>query len=335
LKIAVDAMGGDYAPEQIVKGALLAVDECDCDVILVGQKDRIYSLVQDSPHLNKRVHIVHAPDNIPMDASPTDAVRKGKNSSIVVAANLVKQKQASALVCAGNTGVAMVAALLNMGRIEGVERPAIGIVIPTLTGTSLLIDAGANAECRHTHLFQFARMGAIYANTILGKNNPKVGLVSNGEEDSKGNELVLHTNEMLRKSDLNFIGNIEGRDLLTGKADVLVTDGFVGNIILKSIEGTVGSFLSLLKSAVSQNVFTKIGGLLLKPGLKGILNKMDHTEYGGAPLLGINGVCIISHGSSNAKAIKNAIKVAKQSVEIQLTEIIAQGMKSERMVGNS
>lgn len=311
MKIAVDAMGGDYAPREIVKGALAAMDlDRDLQIILVGREEDIKPLIPANIPAHK-VSIVHCNEVIGMDDHPATAYRKKKDASITVATRLVKEKKAEAVVSAGSTGAQMVAALFGLGRLEGIDRPAICTVLPTLKGPKLLLDAGANADCKPENLVQFARMGEVYAARILEIAKPKIALVSIGEEATKGNELTLKTHELLAgQPGLNFTGNIEGRDILTGKADVMVCDGFVGNTILKVIEGTAATLVTLLKETLTKDLKSKVAALLLKSGLKSFKEHLDYTEYGGAPLLGVKGVSIICHGSSKAAAVKNAVRVA-------------------------
>jgi len=319
MRIAVDAMGGDYAPSEIIRGALeaLALDK-DLHIVLVGHENEI------KRHLpaeilktgESQISIVHCGEVIGMDEHPATAYRRKKNASITVATRMVKEKHTQAVVSAGSTGAQMVAALFGLGRLEGIDRPAIGTVLPTLQGHALLLDAGANADCKPDNLVQFAKMGKVYAEKILGISNPRVALVNIGEEETKGNELTIKTYELLKmQPGLNFTGNIEGRDILSGKANVLVCDGFVGNTILKVVEGTASALFTLLKEELTSGVKNKIGAYLLKPGLKKFKARLDYAEYGGAPLLGVKGVSIICHGSSKAEAIKNAIRVAKECVE--------------------
>lgn len=317
MRIAVDAMGGDHAPEEIVKGACLAAQELDTGVLLVGDGAKISPILDTIPH--KGVEILHASDVVAMGAHPLEAVRKQRDSSIVVAADCVKRGQAQALVSAGSTGATMAASLLGWGRIKGIERPAIGTVIPTLQGACVLLDSGAQVDARPNHLVQFAHMGATYARQVLGIENPRVGLLNIGEEEAKGSQLVLDVYPRLQNDErLNFIGNIEGRDILPGRADVVVCDGFVGNVILKFAEGMARTLFGMIKDSMELSWRRKFGGLLMKDALHSIKDKFDYTEYGGAPLLGVRGVCIISHGSSNAKAIKNAIRAAQGAVERQV-----------------
>lgn len=324
VRIAVDAMGGDHAPEAIVGGALQAAVELPVDIILVGDEPRLKALIQGKEGA-ERLTIQHASDVIAMGAHPVEAVRKQRDSSIVVATRLVKEGRADALVSAGSTGAAMAGSLLQWGRIQGIERPAISTVLPTLDGACIMLDVGAQVDCRPSHLAQFALMGSLYAQRVLGIDRPKVGLLNNGEEEGKGGEVVREAYGLLASiPDLNFIGNVEGRDILVGKADVVVCDGFVGNVVLKFAEGMAAVVFDLLREAIGRDARSRLGGLLLKPALKELWRRMDYTEYGGAPLLGIKGVCIISHGSSNEKAVKNAIRVACESVTGQIVGAITQ-----------
>lgn len=325
MMIAVDAMGGDHAPQEIVKGALAAVDAYGVDVLLVGKKSEISPLVPT--RYGSHVQLLHAADVIAMDAHPLKAVRQQKDSSVVVGVAAVKEQKAQALISAGSTGAAMAASLLGWGRIKGVDRPAIATVLPTLKGVCLMLDAGAQADCRPDHLVQFAYMGSLYAQRVLNITSPRVGLLNIGEEDSKGNELSINTHQRLRNSPgLNFIGNIEGRDILPGAADVVVCDGFVGNVVLKTIEGVANTIFSLVRTAATSSYQAKLGAAFFMPALRRVKKQLDYTEYGGAPLLGVQGVCIIAHGSSNAKAIQNAVRVAKEAVEQQVVTAISVAM---------
>ncbi len=315
MRIAVDAMGGDNAPEEIIKGAIAAKEQLGVDIILVGIPDVINNQLHKLGAQGK-VEVVPAMEVIAMDEHPASAIRKKKDSSIVVATKLVKEQQAHGLVSAGSTGAQMAAALFGLGRIKGVERPAIVTVLPTLSGRVVLLDAGANADAKAKHLLQYAQMGSIYAERVLGLNQPKLGLLNIGEEETKGSELALEAYNLLSNDvNLNFFGNIEGRDVLTGKVDVIICDGFVGNIVLKFAEGMASTIFTLIKEELSKSITRKIGGLLAMPGFRAIKKRMDYNEYGGAPLLGVDGVSIICHGSSKEKAITNAIAVAKQCVE--------------------
>lgn len=324
MKIVVDAMGGDHAPREIVKGAVAACRELNLGIILVGPAEQLREEITAAGGDGLMIEIVDAPEVIGMDEHPGQAVRKKRNSSLVVGVKLVKEGQGAAFVSAGNTGAAMAASLLGYGRIKGINRPAIATVMPTLTGRCLVLDVGANAEVDASNLLQFARMGSIYAEKILAIPNPRVGLLNIGEEESKGTPVVQEAYQLLKQqSGLNFIGNVEGRDLPMGVADVVVCDGFTGNVVLKLAEGLARALLGMIKEAAAQSLLAQVGGLLMKPAFTALKEKMDYREYGGAPLLGLQGITIISHGSSDARAIKNAIKVAARCVEQQVTEIIS------------
>lgn len=323
MRIALDAMGGDHAPAEVVKGAVQFVDDYpEHEVLLVGDETRIKEHLPQ--HTRGSLEVVHASEIVEMGEHPVDAVRRKRNSSIVVCADLVRSGEADGMVSAGNTGAAMASSLLRIGRIKGIDRPAIGSPMPTLTGACIIVDAGANVDCRPKHLLDFAIMGSIYMEKVLGVANPKVGLLNIGEEPTKGNELALATYEIMEKaSNINFIGNIEGRDILAGKADVVVCDGFVGNVVLKFAEGMGSALFSLIREEIMRNWRGKLGGFFVKEGLRRVKQRVDYTEYGGAPLLGVNGVSIISHGSSNSKAIYNALRVAMEAHEHQVVSTIA------------
>ncbi|MFC1870927.1 phosphate acyltransferase PlsX [Chloroflexota bacterium] len=323
--IAVDAAGGEYAPHEIVKGAVKAAQEYKVDIALVGNKSMLHVLA--SRYLkNMNISIVEANEVIGYQESPVKAIRSKPNSPIVVGINMLRDGVASAFVSAGNTGAVFAAALFNLGKIEGIERPAICSLLDiTPAEPVLLIDAGANADCRPSHLVQFARLGAIYSELIIGTTNPRIGLLSNGEEDTKGNQLVKATHRLLKKTNLNFIGNIEGQDIPKMKADVIVTDGFTGNIVIKTVEGLGDTFVNSLRQVghLFANAYRFQGRALLRD--IGIARQVDYREYGGACLLGINGNVIISHGRSQAKAIKNAIGLAKQTAERGIISTIKEG----------
>lgn len=334
MRIVVDAMGGDFAPREIVQGAVqaLAVDP-ELHIILVGREKEIKQCLPED-YDRGRVTIHHCEEVIEMDEHPASAYRRKKDASIVVSTRLVKEKKGDALISAGNTGAQLVAALFGLGRIAGIERPAIATAIPGLTGPKLLLDAGANADCKPENLLQFAKMGSIYMEQILGSKNPEVGLVSNGTEPTKGNELVLKTHDLLKNStDLNFVGNVEGREILQGSARVLVCDGFVGNVILKVLEGTAGGLFALLKETLQQNFKSKLGAFLLAPSLRKIKARLDYTEHGGAPLLGVKGISIICHGSSKAYAIQNAIRVAATCVKKEVVHNLQARIDSKKIDG--
>ncbi len=304
MRIAVDAMGGDNAPGEIIKGTLEAIDEFGVKVVLVGDEERIARVLQKCGGKNvSNLDILHAPQVISMEEKPAIAIRKKRDSSIVRAVGLVKEKDADAVVSAGNTGASMATSILLLGRIKGIDRPGLAGILPSKNGVALLMDVGANIDCKPKNLLQFAVMGQLYADKILGLPNPRVGLLSIGEENCKGNELTLAALPMLQKLDCNFIGNVEGRHIFNGDADVIVCDGFVGNIVLKAGEGLAKEFIRFLHNEVRD------GSLM-----SGLLRKMDYREHGGAPLLGVNGVSIVCHGNSNARAVKSAIGIACESV---------------------
>jgi len=314
LKIAVDAMGGDFAPVEIVRGSVDACREFNTEVILVGKEEEIKQELDKLSCQGLKLDIFPASEAIAMDEHPASAVKKKKDSSLVVANNLVKKGEAAAVISAGNTGAAMTASLFNLGRIEGIERPAIATPMPNKKGMGVLLDAGANADCEPENLVQFAIMGSIYAEKVFGIPNPRIGLLSIGEEETKGNKLTIEAHQLLKSTKVNFIGNIEGRDVLKGNCDVIVCDGFVGNTVLKLAEGVSSVLMEQIKEAIKGNPIALLAGMMLKGSLSKIKAKLDYTEYGGAPLLGLNGVSMISHGSSNAKAIKNAIRATIKAI---------------------
>jgi glycerol-3-phosphate acyltransferase PlsX len=324
MKIAVDAAGGDYAPHEMVKGAIKAVQEYGVEVILVGRKNVLRKLAEKS--LSRTgITIVDAKQVIDFNEHPMKAIQKKTNSSIMVGINLLKSGDAQAFVSAGNTGAVVVGALLTLGKLNGVSRPAIGCLLDTISSTpALLVDAGANADCRPEHLLEFARMGSIYSKNILGIESPRVGLLCNGAEEGKGNRLTQETYPLLKNAkDINFIGNIEGHDIVKRTTDVIVTDGFTGNIVLKTIEGFSDNFLTSVRQI--GHVFSSASRLrgrelLHDIGLTSWAKKMDYTEYGGACLLGVNGNVIIAHGRSRARAVKNAIGLARETVERGIME---------------
>ena len=322
--IAVDATGGEYAPHEIVKGAIKAAQEYKVGIALVGRKDILY--VQASRYLRKLdVTIIDASQVIEDHEPPVEAVNGKPDSSIVVGTNLVKDGIASAFVSAGNTGAVLYSALTNLGKIKGIERPAIASIINiNITVPFLLIDSGANANCRPSHLVQFAQLGSIYVREILGIDSPRVALLNNGEEETKGNRLIQESYQLLKKTKLNFVGNVEGQNIPKGTADVIVTDGFTGNIVLKTVEGLGDTFLKLRNvGQVFANVYhMQSRAMLLDVGLSSLINRIDYRESGGAYLLGVDGDVVIAHGRSQAKAIKNAIGLAKQSVDQGIRQII-------------
>jgi glycerol-3-phosphate acyltransferase PlsX len=329
MRIVVDAMGGDHAPAVVVAGAVQAARELGVDLILVGQQDAVETELAkyDTAGLALKVH--HASQVIDMDDhNPAATVKAKKDSSVVVGMELVKYGEADAFFTAGHSGGALAAALFRLGRIRGIKRPAISTVFPSGTpqGTCFLLDIGANADCKPEYLLQFAVMGSVYAERVLGVPNPRVGIVSNGEEEGKGNQLVQETVPLLRASSLNFVGNVEGKDIPRGLADVIVTDGFTGNVIIKLAEGVSRFLLDTLKEEITARGVSKVGALLAKPSFDAVRSRLDYREYGGAPLLGVDGVVLIGHGRSDALAIKNAIRMTAQTVENGVLEAITEGI---------
>ena len=324
MKIALDAMGGDYGPAVTVEGAIEAVSEYrGLSVTLVGNENELLNALKEKTYSTSSIDIRHASQVVEMGESPLTALRRKKDSSIKVAIELVKSGDADAMVSAGNSGVVMATALFLLGKLPGVERPAIAAVMPTLKGCFVLIDAGANVDCRATHLLQFAVMGEAYARNIFNIEHPKIGLLGIGEEDAKGNELTREAFKLLKDASINFIGNIEGKNIFMGDADVVVCDGFVGNIALKISEGLAETMAKMLKREISERSTGRIGYLFLKSALRSFKKKTDYSEYGGAPLLGISKPCIISHGRSTAKAIKNAVKLAGEFYVKGVLDIIS------------
>lgn len=334
MKIAVDAMGGDYAPEEVVLGAIEAVKSYSLDVVLVGDINKIEEVLnrygaKDNSHLS----IVHASQVIDMGEHPAQAIRKKKDASIVVATQLVKDGACDAVVAPGSTGAAVTAALLGLGRIKGIERPCIATPIPSKKGITVLLDSGANANSKPKHLVEGAIMGSHYAKYILGVDKPAVGLLNIGEEASKGNELAQATYPLLEKmKTISFYGNVEGRDIPKGTVDVVVCDGFVGNVILKFGEGMAMFIIRLVKDTIKSSGFiAKLGALAVYPALRTLKKRLDFTEYGGAPLLGVDGSFIICHGSSKAKAIKNAIRVAGELAQQDVVGHIRKSIEEEEV----
>lgn len=322
VKIILDGMGGDHAPQATVEGAVLAAQEFGTHVVIVGVKDVLEKELakHGSPLPNIEIH--HASEVIDMHDPAAASVRKKKDSSINVAAKLVKEGQAQAMVSAGNTGAVVCAASLYLKLLKGVERPGIAIVAPTLKGAALTIDVGANIDPKPLHLLQYGIMGDVYSRVIMKKFNPTVGLLNIGQEASKGTEFTKKTYQLFSESRLNFIGNVEGRDLFNGRCDIVVCDGFVGNVVLKVSESLAEALSALLKRELGESFITRIGALFSKSALMAMKREMDYTEYGGAPLLGIDGICIICHGSSSAKAVKNAIRVAAEFVDHKVNQHI-------------
>ncbi len=322
MKIVVDGMGGDNAPFVTVKGAVEAVNENGLNIILTGDKEKLEKELSQYNYPREKIDIVHASEVIDMDESPAISVRRKKDSSINVGINLLKEKKADAFVSAGNTGAVTCAAVLMLGLLKGIERPAIAVIVPNLIDVSLLIDVGANIDPKPEHLYQCAIMGTIYFEHILNKEKPRVGLLNVGEEESKGTDFLKETYKLLQSAKINFIGNVEGRDIFTGKSDIIVCDGLVGNVVLKVSESLAETISKLLKRELKRNLLTKIGAFLSIPAFRTLKKKIDYAEYGGAPLLGVDGICIISHGRSSSRAIRNAIRVASEFVSHRINEKI-------------
>ena len=321
MKIAVDVMGSDYGPDEIIQGAIEAMEEYNQEVILVGDQEKIQKKLI-SKNIKQQVEIVHAGEEISMHDSPSTAVRRKKNSSLVKSMQLVKEGKAAAMLSAGNTGAVMASALLELGRIKGIDRPAIAVIIPGYQHNTVLLDAGANVSCKPQNLLQFGLMGYLYAEKILNYPCPKIGLLSIGVEVTKGNEITIDAYPLLQKANINFIGNVEGRDIFFNTVDVVVCDGFVGNVVLKTIEGMAIAYIKMVEEEIDKNLFTKLGSLFAFSSIRYFKKLLDYAEYGGAHLLGVNGVVTICHGSSSAKAIKNAIRLSKEAVEKLLVQAI-------------
>lgn len=307
-------MGGDLAPQEVVAGALMAVGTLGADLLLVGQAESIRHELHGTGEF-PGLEVVHAPDVIEMDDHPTEAVKARPGASINVGLRLVKDGRADAFVTAGNTGATMAAALLTLGRVKGIGRPALGLVYALPGGgEAMLIDVGANADCRPTHLLQFAHMGSAYMARMFGQTSPRVALLSIGEEASKGNQLTVEAHALLKSSTLAFVGNVEGKDLFGGAADVIVADGFTGNVVLKTVEGVSEMLFTEVRKAVDLTPWNKIAGRILYSELRRLRRRLDYAEYGGVQLLGVNGVVVIGHGRSNARAIFNAVRAARDAV---------------------
>ncbi|MED4909810.1 phosphate acyltransferase PlsX [Brevibacillus centrosporus] len=334
MRIAVDAMGGDNAPRSTVQGALAAVKENpSLTIVLVGDEQGIRS--QLSGEIPANIEIVPTTEVIDPDDEPVKAVRRKKNSSLVVAVQMARENLVDAAISAGNTGALMTAGLLYAGRMEGIERPALATFIPNIKGrVTLTLDVGANMDAKPHHLLQYAVMGSLYAERVLGFEKPTVGLLNVGTEEGKGNELTKAVFPLLTNGDLNFVGNVEARDVLEGACDVLVCDGFVGNVLLKAVEGAAATIFSQLKQEFTSSLINKVGAAILKPGLMRFRKRMDYAEYGGAPLLGLRSPVIKAHGSSDAKAVKNAIASAATFVQQDVNEIIQKELQ-KNMTGES
>jgi len=331
MKIVLDAMGGDHAPPVAVEGGVLAAREYGVEVVLVGREEDARRELARYDTSGLSLPIVHASQVIEMEEHPAAAVKAKKDSSMVVGMDMVKRGEADAFVTMGNSGGALAAALFRLGRIRGIRRPALSTVYPTTTGFCFMLDVGATTDCKPEYLLQFGMMGAVYAERVLGVANPRVGIVSNGEEEGKGSILVQEAYQLLKASPLNFVGNLEGKDIAPGLADVVVTDGFTGNVIVKLSEGLAASLMGIIKDEVKKSLLTTVGALLSKPAFDQVKKRLDYAEYGGAPLLGVNGVVIVGHGRSNAKAVKNAVRVAKRAVEGGMLAAIKEGLQDRRV----
>jgi len=326
MKIAVDAMGGDHAPAEVVRGAVHASREFHLPIVLVGREERIREELRRAGAGADELEVENATEAVEMQDAPGVALRKKKDSSIRVGLNLVADGKASSFVSAGNSGAVMAGALMILRKIRGVDRPAIAATIPTPTGPIVLIDAGANVGCKPVHLLQFGCMGEAYARKILGIPRPRVGVLSIGEEETKGTDLTRETAALFRKTGLAFVGNVEGRDFFVGKADVFVCDGFVGNVVLKTMEGMATALVDFLKEEILKSQMAKVGALLAGGAIRRVKTRLDYAEYGGAPLLGVKGGVVICHGLSDARAMKNAIRSAGSLHQCGVEEEIARAI---------
>jgi len=329
MRIVVDAMGGDHAPEVVVEGVVQAARELGAEIVLVGPQQQVQAELDKHDTMGLSIGIHHASQVIEMDEhNPSAAVKAAKDSSMVVGMELIKRREAHAFFTAGHSGAALAAALFRLGRLRGVKRPALSTIFPSQTpqGFCFLLDIGANAICKPEYLLQFAMMGSVYAERVLGVSQPRVAILSNGEEEGKGNELVQETVPLLKASGLNFIGNAEGKDIPWGFADVIVTDGFTGNVVVKLAEGVSQFLMETLKEEITAKTVSKVGALLAKPAFDAVRKRLDYREYGAAPLLGVDGVVLVGHGRSDALAIKNAVRMTAQTVENGVLEAIKQGV---------
>lgn len=329
MRVAVDAMGGDNAPSIEVEGAVAAAREFNISITLVGDTERLRQELARHNVQGLDISIHHASEVVGMHDAASDAVRRKKDSSIRVAFELVKSGEADAVVSAGNSGATMAAGMFVLKRLKGIERPAIAQIFPTLRGRTLVLDVGGNVDCKPAHLVQFAIMGEVYARHVMGVEQPRIGLLSNGEEDSKGNELTRETNAILKTISFDYEGYVEGRDIFNGVVEVVVCDGFVGNVVLKLSEGLAEAVGKMLKDEIKQSLLSKLGYLFSRKAFNNFKRKVDYAEYGGAPLLGINGVAMICHGGSNVKAIKNAIHFAHDYAQKGVNQRLAEKVETE------
>jgi len=334
VRIALDAMGGDHAPAAVVGGAVQAARETGVSIVLVGDRDRVGAELEKHSAGGLDITVHHASEVVDMDESPAQAIRRKKDSSLRVCFELVKHGEAGAVVTAGNSGAAMAAGMFIFKRLKAVDRPAIAVCVPTVKEPAVILDVGGNVDCKPSNMVQFAIMGGVYATYALGHGYPRVGLLSNGEEEGKGNELTRDTHALLKKTSLNYIGYVEGRDIYQGDVDVIVTDGFVGNVVLKLSEGLVEAVTTMLKNEIKATLPSKVGYMLSKGAFDKLKKKIDYAEYGGAPLLGIGGICIISHGRSCPKAVKNAVKRAMEFSRGRVNEHLAEELEKNRDIAS-
>jgi phosphate acyltransferase len=333
LRIAVDGMGGDNAPQVVVEGAVLAAKEFGYHIILVGDNEMLQRELFKKRSAPKNISVYHASEVIGMNEPAATSIRRKKDSSIVVGATLLKEKKADAFVSAGNTGAVVCAVSLKAGLLEGIDRPGIAIIYPTLKDLAVLIDVGANIDAKPEHLLQYAIMGDVLQKYILGKKRPTIGLLNIGEEETKGTDFMKRTHSLLNATSLDFIGNVEGGNIYTGECDVVVCDGFVGNIVFKVSEGLTQTIATFIKRKLKMNIFTTLGALLSMPAFKAFKKETDYSEFGGAPLLGVDGICIIGHGRSSAKAIKNAIREAGEFYTHQVNQHIIDALREVSALG--
>ncbi|MDP8213299.1 MAG: phosphate acyltransferase PlsX [Candidatus Zapsychrus exili] len=331
MKIVIDAMGGDYAPQSVVAGVVDAVKEFDVNIVLVGIEEKVNAELAKHDFSKDKIEVVHAPEVIDMHDPATSPIRRKKQSSISVGIDLVKQKTCDAFISAGNTGAVVAASVFNLGMLDGVHRPAIGLVIPTLKKFSFLIDVGANTEAKPEHLFQSSLMANVYAREVLGVKSPNIGLLNIGAESSKGSGFEKEAYKLMEDQLPNFIGNLEANEVFTGRADCIICDGFVGNIVIKVSEGLMESAAALMRREIKKSPVAVLGALIMKSRLNHIKKLADYSEYGGAPLLGVNGLVMISHGRSSPKAIKNAIKATIREVEHNIIEAMKQEIAGKHL----
>jgi glycerol-3-phosphate acyltransferase PlsX len=330
MKIAVDAMGGDFAPQNIVEGAFKAAKERGVKVVLVGDEDQVSKELSKYPTSKLPIYIHHTSHVVAMHDSPSTVLRRMKESSVKVAIDLEKEGQVNGVVSAGNSGAAMALAMFIFKKLEGVDRPAIATIHPAIKGSTVLVDSGGNVDCKPSHLVQFALMGDAYAKYILGEKEPRIGLLSNGEEEGKGNDLTREVHKILSEMDINYIGYVEGRALNSGEVDVIVCDGFVGNVALKISEGLWETVHGILKWEAKDNLRAKVAYFFMRRAIRRLEKRFDYSEHGGAPLLGVNGNCVICHGASNAKAIMNAIVLAASLAKNKLNEHLIQEFREKQ-----